>query len=565
MNGVVPHPACSRRCGCGGSWAGSSSRRPLDGLAGATGVRGRRRAGRVAATARRRRRAHATAHDHVPGAAPDRAHARRGDRRGGPEHELARSGPTARGAAGPRAGPLAGTRRDLRPTGRTVGVRVERLPRPHPAPRGRRGRPTTRSTGGVPERARRGSSSAPGPCTPSSSGARRLEAHASAPCSSPPGSRRTSACSTTFGAPDVLVCTDELNHASIIDGCRLAAGRRRGLPPPRPRPRGRAARRPAACRAHRRHRHGVLDGRRPRRRRAPRGAVRRRARCSCSTRRTRCSAPILDAPGMRRVASARCRRRSARSAASSPGPRAILELIVNQARSRPLHDPALLPPTPQPRRRATASFAPPTATRSSPASAGASTGSGPDHPSPIVPFIFGDEARTLLAAAAPCSTRACSSPPQAADGAARTPRAFGSRSRPRVRHLRRSTRCRRPLSQTCDGATGTASPCVAGTGTAVGERGRRPRCWARLAISQNCASAPAAHAMVRRRRRAHRRRRIRPRDRRAAHDIAAPSLVQRALAPPMAADALGHLPPSVISRSANCVGPPAWTCVCVEG
>ena len=58
------------------------------------------------------------------------------------------------------------------------------------------------------------------------------------------------------------------------------------------------------------------------------------ARCSSSTRRTRCSAPTRRPTRTRRCcASARCRRRSARSADSSPGRGALTELVVNRARS----------------------------------------------------------------------------------------------------------------------------------------------------------------------------------------------------------------------------------------
>ena len=90
------------------------------------------------------------------------------------------------------------------------------------ASHGGRGRAPRRSTGGVPGPARRGSSSARGPVH--SELERALAAWK--------GTERAVLFTTGFAAnlgvlvvcagPDVLVCSDELNHASIIDGRRLA-------------------------------------------------------------------------------------------------------------------------------------------------------------------------------------------------------------------------------------------------------------------------------------------------------------------------------------------------------
>ena len=147
------------------------------------------------------------------------------------------------------------------------------------------------------------------------------------------------------------MCSDELNHASIIDGRRLVRRAARGLPPPRRRARRRApARIRRQPRAHRRVGDGVLDGRRrragrrpgrgvraPRRAaRARRGARGARARARAHLRRSTCSG------------SAPCRRRSARSAASSPARRATPS-CSSTAPAPTSSPPRRRPPTPPPR------------------------------------------------------------------------------------------------------------------------------------------------------------------------------------------------------------------------
>ena len=372
---------------------------------GSAGVRGGGRRGRAAAPARRRRRADAAAHDHVGGAAPHRARARATRSTRSTRRERVtwrRVGRRARPAA-IRAARASGARRATvdrrRPRssfasndylGLTAAPRGDRR-------RARRARPLGHGQRLGPPHRRL----APGALR-ARTRARGVEGACHAPRSSPPASRPTSACSRRSAAPGVLVCSDELNHASIIDGCRLARAdvavyRHRDLDhlaraPPRPRRRGARSSSPTPssrwtatsptvdalvelCAPRRRaarldEAHAVLgptlDARRRRRRAARRHAVEdaRRAR--------------------------RFRRR--------PG-------ALHRARREPrppvhLHDRADARRHRRRARRARACCARPKATRSSRRLRAHVDRLRPGHPSPIVPFVSARSSATLDAAAA---------------------------------------------------------------------------------------------------------------------------------------------------------------------
>ena len=244
-----------------------------------------------------------------------------------------------------------------------------------------------------------------------------------------------------------------------VDHRRLPARarRRRRLPPQRPRPsRGRslhATRRPPRAR---RQRHGVLDGRRPRRPRRARRAVRdAKARCSSSTRPTRCSAPSSTLPPTPTCcASARCRRRSARSAASSPGPTRYVELVENLARPyifTTAPTPADTRPRPSPRCGCVRS---PEGDALVARLRALVDRLRPGHPSPIVPFVFGDEETHAARVRRAARAAACSSPRSGRRRSRPERRGCASRCPPhtpttrstcsRTRSTRSAPSCRRP-------------------------------------------------------------------------------------------------------------------------
>ena len=209
--------------------ARAAARRPA---LGAAGLRGRGGTGCAPAPAGRRRRRDAAAHDHEPPSCTASSTCSPMPSTPGParRRDLARVG-RGRGRSHPRRRSLAraprlrrrrprGQARPRRPAGRLV--RLERLPRPDPAPGRARGRARRRRPLGHPARDR----------PASSSGSRPLHSELEATLADwkraeravlfPTGFAANLGVLTTFGGPGVLVCSDELNHASIIDGCRLS-------------------------------------------------------------------------------------------------------------------------------------------------------------------------------------------------------------------------------------------------------------------------------------------------------------------------------------------------------
>ena len=367
---------------------------------------------------------------------------------------------------------------------------------------------------------------------------------------------------TTFGTAGVLVCSDELNHASIIDGCRLARAdvavyRHRDLDHLRTLLRDRGGRRALVVSdtvfsmdgdaadvdalvelCAQEHALLVLDeahavlgpdvDARTRRRRAARRHL------------------LEDARRARRL---RRRARALRRADREPRPAVHLHDRAHTGRHR------------RGARRAAGRAVARRRRRWSRGCARTSTGCGPGHPSPIVPFVCGEEQRAIDAAAALLDHGVvvpAIRPPTVAPGTSRLRVALSAAHTDAqvdrlARRARRGVRRRLGAAATCDHAMTIVV--VAGTGTEhrqdVGDRrGWRPRCRRRgIAV----AARKPVQSFAPDRRRADRRRRARARrPAKRPHTVCPPHRwLPRAMAPPMAADALGLAPFTIAELAAE--------------
>ena len=228
-----PRPAVARSACCG-LMGGVELAPPADGLRWGRRVsRGGRRPRRAAPPARRRRRAHAAAHRHVGGAAPHRARARRRARRG----DDVTGRPTCDWDAwADRAEARADRRR------RADGARPARFDRADRRHRRRSAscrspQTTTSASRSIPRSVAAAHDAIDRWGTGAGAarlivGSRPVHHELEAELADWKGTEAAVLFSTGFAAnlgvlgafagPDTLVCSDELNHASLIDGRRLA-------------------------------------------------------------------------------------------------------------------------------------------------------------------------------------------------------------------------------------------------------------------------------------------------------------------------------------------------------
>ena len=247
---------------------------------------------------------------------------------------------------------------------------------------------------------------------------------------------------TTFGGPGTLVCSDELNHASIIDGTRLAKGEvavypHRDLDALDTLLRERDRRPPRA----RRDRHRVLDGRRRRRRRpASPSCARHHGALLVLDEAHAVLGPDLADPGPPVLRVGTLSKTLGALGGFVAGPRR-----AHRARREPrpllhLHHRDVPGRRRRRARRGRASCASSEGDDAAgPAARQRRRAARPATRRRSCPVLCGDEARALDAAPRRCSSAACSSRRSDRRPCRPAPRACGSRSRPRTRSTRSRT------------------------------------------------------------------------------------------------------------------------------